>query len=63
MGAVHKAQLIVAVRMGDIAEARHLVECQGVDIHTRDHVCWAILHAIIILVQPSHPCMIDLSTE
>ena len=37
--AIHKGQLIVAVKSGDIADVRRLVECQGVDIHTRDHVC------------------------
>ena len=41
--AIQKGQLIVAVKSGDIAEVRQLVECQGVDIHsvTRDYVRWA----------------------
>ena len=48
--AIQKGQLIVAVKSGDIAGVQR---CQGVDIHTRDHVCWATFD---ILVQPSHAC-------
>lgn len=48
--AIQKGQLIVAVKSGDIAGVQR---CQGVDIHTRDGVCWATFD---ILVQPSHPC-------
>ena len=58
--AIQKSQFIVAVKSGDIADVQQLVECQGVDIHTRDHVCWATFD---ILVQPSHPYMMDLRTE
>ena len=38
MEALQKAQLIVAVRMGDLAEMKHLIECAGMDVNTRDHV-------------------------
>ena len=38
MEALQKAQLIVAVRMGNLAEVRHLVECEGIDAKARDHV-------------------------
>ena len=38
MEALQKAQLIVAVRMGDLAEVRHLIECEGTDVNVRDHV-------------------------
>ena len=38
MEALQKAQLIVAVRMGDVAEVRHLIECSGTDGNVRDHV-------------------------
>ena len=38
MEALQKAQLIVAVRMGDLAEVRHLIECSGTDVNVRDHV-------------------------
>ena len=50
--AIEKGQLIVAVKSGDIADIRRLVENQGADIHTRDHVCWT---AFDILIQPSPP--------
>ena len=36
--ALQKAQLIVGVRMGDLAEMRHLIECEGIDVSTRDNV-------------------------
>ena len=55
--AIQKGQLIVAVKSGDIAGVQR---CQGVDIHTRDGVCWAIFG---FLLRPSHSCMIDLRTE
>ena len=43
---LHTVQVIVAVRMGDLAAVRHLVECAGMDVHTRDHVsCGCIDHA------------------
>ena len=38
MEALQKAQLVVGVRMGDLADVRHLIECEGVDVNTRDHV-------------------------
>ena len=38
--AIQKARLIVAVKNGDIADVRYLVECQGKDIHAKDSVCW-----------------------
>ena len=50
--AIHTGQLIVAVKSGDIANVRQLVECQGVDINAQDHVCWATCD---ILIQASHP--------
>ena len=37
--AIQKSQLIVAVKSGDIADVRGLMECQGMDVHTRDYVC------------------------
>ena len=38
MEALQKAQLIVAVRMGDLAEVRQLIECAGMDVNVRDYV-------------------------
>ena len=38
MGAHQKAKLVVAVKMEDLAEVRHLIECEGTDINARDHV-------------------------
>ena len=43
-GALPKAQLIVAVRMGGLAEVRHLVECAGTDVNTRDRVSCGFIH-------------------
>ena len=46
MEALQKAQLVVTVRMGDLVEARHLIECEGADVNTRDRVsCGFIGHA------------------
>ena len=36
--AMQKAQLVVAVKTGDIDNLRRLVECEEMDIHARDHV-------------------------
>ena len=38
MGSLQNAQLIVAVRMGDLAEVRHLIECEGTDVNMSDYV-------------------------
>ena len=38
MRALHKAQLIVAVRMGDLAEVRRLIECEGMGVKAKDRV-------------------------
>ena len=46
MEVVRPTQLIVAVRMGDLAEVKRLIECEGTDVNTRDHVsCGFIGHA------------------
>ena len=40
---IQTAQLILAVKSGDIADVQRLVECQGMDINARDNVCcWAL---------------------
>ena len=45
MKVLQKAQLIVAVSMGDLAQVRHLIECEGTDVNARDHVsCGFIGH-------------------
>ena len=38
MEALQKAQLIVAVRMGDLAEVRHFIEYAGTDVNVSDYV-------------------------
>ena len=40
--AIQKAELIIAVKSGDIADVRRLVECQGVGLHAPNQV-WHVL--------------------
>ena len=41
VNAIQQTQLIVAVKSGDFADLRNLVECQGADFKAKDHVCVA----------------------
>ena len=38
MEVIRPTRLAVAVRMGNLAEVRHLIEWEGMDVNTRDHV-------------------------
>ena len=56
---IYKAQLIIAMRRGDIAGVRRLVECPGVDVNGRDRVrCQGATFNILI-----HLMLIDTREE
>ena len=38
MEGIQKAEIIVAVKTGDLSYLRQLVECQGCDVNVKDHV-------------------------